>query len=180
MSLTLAPWTTNETEVIPCVDAESLLRRAMQSAINLHDAEQVRRLLASAGDVSTAVAIRALWLPVVEMLGRDGPAFDGDGLLSHLVRQQIRAALLNEAHMPVSRWLVPVTLADTTAAYLTALVLVRSGMGARVWPWLLPAPGRLLMVGDCEAALLPHQSLHERIPIHDETLNWPPLAALVA
>jgi hypothetical protein len=180
MLLTLTPWSTREVEVIPCVDAEALLGRAMHSAINLRDAEQVQRLLASADDVSTAVAIRALWLPIVEMLGHDGVAFDGDGQLSHLVRKQIRAALLLEDDVPISRWLVPVTLADTTAAYLTALVLSRCGMGTRVWPWLLPAPGRLLMVGDSEAALLQHQSRHERIPIHGETLNWPPLAALVA
>lgn len=180
MLSTLAPRLTREAQVTPCVDAETLLRHAMHSAINLRDAEQVQRLLTCTEDVSTSVAIRALWLPIVEMLGRDGAAFDGDGQLSHLVRQQIRAALLREDNVPVSRWLVPVTLADTTAAYLTALILSRCGMGARVWPWLLPAPGRMLMVGDSDAALLHHQSRHERIPIHDETLNWPPLAALVA
>ena len=180
MLSTLAPRSTREVQVTPCVDAETLLRHAMHSAINLRDPEQIRRLLICADDVSTAVAIRALWLPIVEILGHHGAAFDGDGQLSHLVRQQIRAALLREDNVPVSRWLVPVTLADTTAAYLTALILSRCGMGARVWPWLIPAPGRLLMVGDSDAALLHHQSPHERIPIHDETLNWPPLAALVA
>lgn len=180
MASTCAPEMTCEAEVIPCIDAETLLHRAMRCAIHLHDAEQVRRLLLCVDGISTSIAIRALWLPIVEMLGRDGTAFDGDGQLSHLVRQQIRAALLVEADLPVSRWLVPVTLADTTAAYLTALVLSRCGMGTRVWPWLLPAPGRMIMVGDSEAALLQHPSRHERIPIHDETLNWPPLAALVA
>lgn len=164
------------TSVTPCVAPEALLRRAMLSAIKMDDADQAERLLRCAADVPVVVAIRALWLPLTEELGRADSACDRDGQLGHLLRQQIRSALLAESPLPVSRWLVPSTVADTTAAHLAALVLTRLGMGARVWPWPLPAPGPTLHVGDGA----PSVSGNDQIPVLGETSAWPPLAALVA
>ncbi len=165
--------------VTPCVAPEALLRRAMLSAINADDADQVARLLHCATDVDVVVAIRALWLPLTEVLGRAETTLDRDGDLGYLLRQQIRSALLAESPIPVSRWLVPATVADTTAAHLAALVLTRRGMGARVWPWPLPAPGPALQIGGRQAELdgLDH------LPVHGDNGDisaWPPLAALVA
>ena len=180
MSVALAPASAFDSSVsssvTPCVAPETLLRRAMLSAIHAGDADQAARLLHCASDVEVAVAIRALWLPVTEELGREGSTLDRDGALGYLLRQQIRSALLAESPAPVSRWLVPGTLADTTAAHLAALVLTRQGMGVRVWPWPLPAPGPTLQIGDRPAEVIGH----EHIPVHGDISAWPPLAALVA
>ena len=77
---------------------------------------------------------------------------------------------------PVSRWLVPSTLHDTTAAHLAALALSLRGMGARVWTWPLPPPGPVLLVGDAGSPL----PVDGRIPTLSDEPGWPTLAALVA
>jgi hypothetical protein len=159
--------------------ASSDLREVVINALRRRDHPTLREILDEADILRPEVALRAVWLPLA--LGIDAwdaagePLIDGRPL-GRTVRAQARAALVSMPELPVSRWLIPSTLHDATAAHLAALALSLRGMGARVWTWPLPPPGPALLVGDA-GSLLPTEG---RIPTLSDQPGWPTLAALVA
>jgi hypothetical protein len=159
--------------------ASSDLREVVINALRRRDHCLLKELLDEADLLRCEVALRAVWLPIA--LGIDAWAAAGDPLIDgrpmgRTLRAQTRAALLSLPELSVSRWLIPSTLHDNTAAHLAALALSLRGMGARVWTWPLPPPGPALLVGDA-GSLLPTEG---RIPTLSDEPGWPTLAALVA
>lgn len=155
------------------------LRGVVLGALRQRDSVTLKEVLEQTATLSPDIALRAVWLPVAlgisawEAIGNplpEGPT------LGRLLRGQTRAALLAMPEVPVSRWLVPSTLHDTTTAHLAALALSLRGMGARVWTWPLPPPGPALLVGDAGSPL----PIAGRIPTLSDEPGWPTLAALVA
>lgn len=159
------------------VTSERKMRRALDEAIAAADADAVMELLNGTSDLEVAVALRAVWLPLAQELSTDTSVLDGDGQVGRLLRQQIRAALLREPPAPLSRWLVPARPADITATHLAALVLSRLGMGTGMWFWPFPPPGPSLVVGDFGRSSVPAPG---HLPIHADSVTWPPLSPLVA
>lgn len=155
------------------------LRGRLIHALRERDNAALKRLLDETAFLRPEVALRCVWLPLA--LGIDAWEAAGDPLLdgrnlARTLRAQTRAALLTMPEQPVSRWLVPSTLHDTTAAHLAALALSLRGVGARVWTWPLPPPGQALLVGDAGSPL----PVDGRIPTLSDDPGWPTLAALVA
>lgn len=165
---------------LPPVDAPlAALRDAVLAALRRRDAAVLWSALGQAASLPCETALRAVWLPIA--LGISAWETIGDPLpeaaaLGRQVREQTRVALLDLPEWPVSRWLVPSTLHDTTTAHLAVLALSLRGMGARVWTWPLPPPGPVLLVGDAASAL----AASGRIPTLATQPGWPTLAALVA
>jgi hypothetical protein len=160
-------------------DSTGNLRSAVIAALRERDNARLKNILGATASLPPEVALRAVWLPLV--LGLDAWETAGEPLpegraLARMVRAQTRAALLTMPEQPVSRWLVPSTLRDTTAAHLAALALSLHGVGARVWSWPLPPPGPVLLVGDAGSPL----PIEGRIPTLSDEPGWPTLAALVA
>lgn len=160
-------------------EAANDLREVVISALRRRDHETLKEILDETATLRPEVALRAAWLPVA--LGLDAWDAIGEPLpegrsLARTVRAQSRSALLSLPVLPVSRWLVPSTLRDTTAAHLAVLALTLRGMGARVWTWPLPPPGPALLVGDAGSPL----ATAGRIPTLCDEPGWPKLAALVA
>ena len=155
------------------------LRELVINALRQRDHETLKEIIEETATLRPEVALRDVWLPVA--LGIDAwdaagePLPDGRSLCRTL-RAQARSALLSLPPLPVSRWLVPSTLHDTTAAHLAVLALSLRGLGARVWTWPLPPPGPALLVGDAGSSLV----TTGRIPTLSDEPGWPTLAALVA
>jgi len=155
------------------------LRESVINALRQRDPEALTEILEETALLRPEIALRVVWLPIA--LGIDAwdaagePLPDGRSLCRTL-RAQARSALLSLPALPVSRWLVPSTLHDTTAAHLAVLALSLRGMGARVWTWPLPPPGPALLVGDAGSPL----ATAGRIPTLSDEPGWPTLAALVA
>lgn len=157
----------------------SHLRGRVIDALRERDSATLKAVLDETAALRPEVALRSVWLPLA--LGIDAWEAAGDPLpegraLGRTLRAQTRAALLTMPEQPVSRWLVPSTLHDTTAAHLAALALSLRGMGTRVWTWPLPPPGPVLLVGDAGSPL----PVDGRIPTLSDEPGWPTLAALVA
>jgi hypothetical protein len=155
------------------------LRGAVIAALRARDSATLKVILEESATLRPEVALRAVWLPLA--LGIDAWEADGNPLpdgraLGRALRSQVRAVLLTMPERPVSRWLVPSTLNDTTAAHLAALALSLRGVGARVWSWPLQPPGPALLVGDAGSPL----PIDGRIPTLSDEPGWPTLAALVA
>jgi hypothetical protein len=155
------------------------LRGRVINALRERDSATLKTILDDTAVLRPEEALRAVWLPLA--LGIDAWEVAGDPLpdgraLGRTLRSQTRAALLTMPEQPVSRWLVPSTLHDATAAHLAALALSLRGMGARVWTWPLPPPGPALLVGDAGSPL----PIDGRIPTLSDEPGWPSLAALVA
>ncbi|HEX3132662.1 MAG TPA: hypothetical protein VHX44_03655, partial [Planctomycetota bacterium] len=131
--------------------ASSDLREVVINALRRRDHTTLKEILDEADILRPEVALRAVWLPLA--LGIDAwdaagePLIDGRPL-GRTVRAQARAALVSMPELPVSRWLIPSTLHDATAAHLAALVFSFRGMGARVWTWFLSPFGPAPLVGD--------------------------------
>ena len=166
---------------LPPLDADvpADLRGKVIKALRERDNTALKVILDETALLRPEIALRAVWLPLA--LGIDAWEAAGDPLpdgraLARTLRAQTRAALLTMPEQPVSRWLVPSTLHDTTAAHLAALALSLRGMGARVWTWPLPPPGPALLVGDAGSPL----TVDGRIPTLSDEPGWPTLAALVA
>jgi hypothetical protein len=155
------------------------LRGAVIAALRARDSATLKIILDESVTLRPEVALRTVWLPLAlgiaawETAGEPLP--DGRAL-GRALRSQARSVLLSMPEQPVSRWLVPSTQQDTTAAHLAALALSLRGIGARVWTWLLPPPGRALLVGDAGSPL----PIDGRIPTLSDEPGWPKLAALVA
>ena len=165
---------------LPPVDAAlAALRGKVLLALRQRDCATLWNALEQAASLPCETSLRAVWLPIAlgisawETIGNPLP----DAIaLGRQVRAQTRVALLDMPAWPVSRWLVPSTLHDTTTAHLAVLALSLRGMGARVWTWPLPPPGPVLLVGDASSAL----AAAGRIPTLAAEPGWPTLAALVA
>lgn len=155
------------------------LRSRVIGALRERDHVTLKEILGQTATLRPEEALRAVWLPLA--LGLDAwevagaPLPDGRAL-ARMVRAQTRAALVTLPEQPVSRWLVPTTLRDSTAAHLAALALTLRGVGARVWTWPLPPPGPTLLVGDAGSPF----PAEGRIPTLSDEPGWPTLAALVA
>lgn len=155
------------------------LRNAVLTALRQRDSLTLKSILEQSGILRVEVALRIVWLPVALGLSaweRVGNQFPDGPTIGRLLRSQTRSALLALPEQPVSRWLVPSTLHDTTTAHLAALALSLRGMGTRVWTWPLPPPGPALLVGDAGSQL----ATCGRIPTLSDEPGWPTLASLVA
>lgn len=155
------------------------LREAVISAIRQRDMVTLEELLKETATLQPGVALRAVWLPIA--LGIDAWKAAGEPLpegihLARTLRAQVRSAQLSLPPLPVSRWLIPSTEHDATAAHLAVLALGLRGLGARVWAWPLPPPGPALLVGDAGSPV----PTVGRIPTLSDEPGWPNLAALVA
>ena len=155
------------------------LREAVISAIRQRDIAALDEIIVETATLQPGVALRAVWLPIA--LGIDAWKVAGEPLpdgihLARTLRAQARCAQLSLPPLPVTRWLIPSTEHDFTAAHLAVLALSLRGLGARVWSWPLPAPGPALLVGDgCDQV-----GTEGRIPMLSDEPGWPTLAALVA
>lgn len=155
------------------------LRAAVIGALRLRDAAAVQELLAHTVTLAPSVALRSVWLPIAVGIGAWNAAGSPLGAchsLARTLRAQVRSAQLSLSPLVVSRWLVPSSGHDITAAHLAALALSLRGLGACVWTWSLPPPGPALLVGEggCPVATI------GRIPTLSDEPGWPSLVALVA
>lgn len=157
----------------------SNLREAVINALRHRDMAMLQELLDGSATLQPEVALRAVWLPValgIDAWNAAGAPLGGGRSLARTLRAQARSALLSLPSLPVSRWLIPSTEHDATAAHLAVLALSLRGMGARVWTWPLPPPGPALLVGDAGSPV----ATEGRIPTLSDEPGWPKLAALVA